>query len=450
MKNKHLHHFLTPALCAGLALSLLFSMYRGWHISTGLGIVLFALQWLVLCMCAYTLVPALLSLFIKNEHQNKPDNFTLSQAQNHAFVLLIPAHNEAAVIAQTLESIRALDYPDTLFNTVLIADNCTDQTTQIAKNFTGVQVFERTTHLPSDKTQALHYAAQIFEKHGFGSSSFVVVLDADGSLEPDFLRQLSLKISSEPNIRVLQTNRRVLNLHDSDITLLDAASEALRQRVNSQLREAWGLENYLYGLGGVFEMHIFTRLTTMQQLVYADDKAWKAHLTTLQIPVHHATHALLNYCTNCKPAAFQRQRLRWISGHYDMIYTFFIPVLRKGIQTLNLSALDFAGSILTFPRSFLLLFLAIFTVVAYSNPDLSLVLWPFWLLIIAAFPVYAAYGLYLVKVRPMQYLLVIRGLSLIFGIIKSNLQRLLSGGEKSWDIQREPQTEQMEKKTVSS
>lgn len=47
--------------------------------------------------------------------------------------LVIPAHNEGAVIAAKVAGARALDYPDDLLRIVVAADGCTDDTVQAAE-----------------------------------------------------------------------------------------------------------------------------------------------------------------------------------------------------------------------------------------------------------------------------------------------------------------------------
>ena len=43
----------------------------------------------------------------------------------------MPAHNEEAVIAKTVESLIAQNYDNALYDIVVIADNCTDKTVDI-------------------------------------------------------------------------------------------------------------------------------------------------------------------------------------------------------------------------------------------------------------------------------------------------------------------------------
>lgn len=60
------------------------------------------------------------------------------------FAVIVAAHNEAAVIGQLVDNLRRLDYPKELYDIFVIADNCTDNTAQIAQEC-GAIVHERFT-----------------------------------------------------------------------------------------------------------------------------------------------------------------------------------------------------------------------------------------------------------------------------------------------------------------
>jgi len=58
------------------------------------------------------------------------------------FAVLIPAHDEAAVIAATVEHLRHLAYPPSLYHIHVVADHCHDQTATLARS-AGATVHER-------------------------------------------------------------------------------------------------------------------------------------------------------------------------------------------------------------------------------------------------------------------------------------------------------------------
>jgi biofilm PGA synthesis N-glycosyltransferase PgaC len=98
--------------------------------------------------------------------------------------VLIPAHNEAAAIAETLESLKGQTRrPDRV---VVVADNCTDATEHIALAW-GAEVLP--TRGNSDKKAgALNFALGALLPDA-GPEDMILIQDADSQLSPDFIEK---------------------------------------------------------------------------------------------------------------------------------------------------------------------------------------------------------------------------------------------------------------------
>lgn len=97
-------------------------------------------------------------------------------------VAFIPAHNEAATIANAIRSLRSQTVrPDHI---IVVADNCTDHTAVIAEE-NGALVFS--TWLNKDKKGGALNQALRWWLPMLGDDSFVLVMDADGELDPGFV-----------------------------------------------------------------------------------------------------------------------------------------------------------------------------------------------------------------------------------------------------------------------
>src|SRR5262249_49161103 len=55
----------------------------------------------------------------------------------HRLIVLIPAHDEAAIIGSTIESMLGQDYPAERFEVHVVADNCTDATADVVRRHGG-------------------------------------------------------------------------------------------------------------------------------------------------------------------------------------------------------------------------------------------------------------------------------------------------------------------------
>ena len=92
-----------------------------WLVAIVVGINLLLLPYLGLI-----LLTALAALYSRRISR-KPD------APRTRFLVVIPAHDEESGIAATVRSCLSLGYPEGLFEVLVIADNCSDDTASIAR-----------------------------------------------------------------------------------------------------------------------------------------------------------------------------------------------------------------------------------------------------------------------------------------------------------------------------
>lgn len=114
------------------------------------------------------------------------------------FTVLIPAHNEEAGVGRTIESARELNYPSNLFEIVVLADNCDDQTVDVARR-AGVNVVERQDPRKRGKGYALDW---FISGRAWGGDDALVCLDADSVVDAGYLRALDAAI--QDGARALQ------------------------------------------------------------------------------------------------------------------------------------------------------------------------------------------------------------------------------------------------------
>ncbi|MFC4052996.1 glycosyltransferase family 2 protein [Actinomadura syzygii] len=98
-------------------------------------------------------------------------------------LVLIPAHNEAEQITETIESLRGQERPPD--HIIVIADNCTDATAEIAQRC-GVEIVG--TH--GNRHKKAGALNQVLDRllPAFGPDDAIMVMDADSALDPGFIR----------------------------------------------------------------------------------------------------------------------------------------------------------------------------------------------------------------------------------------------------------------------
>ena len=163
------------------------------------------------------------------------------------FAFVVPAHNEAFGIIETITSLRAVDYPRQSFRVVVVADNCTDDTAAVARS-AGAQVIERTDDVRRSKGFALSDALpQVIDDPWIDA---VVVVDADSVVSPNVLALCAGRIAAGE--QALQIRYGIRNPDDSWRTRLLAVAFACFHDVRSSGRETLGLSCGLRGNGMVF------------------------------------------------------------------------------------------------------------------------------------------------------------------------------------------------------
>lgn len=103
-------------------------------------------------------------------------------------LLVIPAHDEEAMISTTVRSCLAARYPRDRFTVHVIADNCNDLTADRARE-AGAIVYERSHPTLRSKGHALEEFFTIVAdaKPATGSYDAAVLVDADTEVDPDAL-----------------------------------------------------------------------------------------------------------------------------------------------------------------------------------------------------------------------------------------------------------------------
>ena len=71
-------------------------------------------------------------------------------------LIVIPAHDEEPVVSKAVQSCLDVDYPRALFDVLVIADNCSDRTADLAR-VAGARVMERFDEAEKSKGHAIDY-----------------------------------------------------------------------------------------------------------------------------------------------------------------------------------------------------------------------------------------------------------------------------------------------------
>lgn len=110
-------------------------------------------------------------------------------------VALVPAHNEGPVLRRTIVALQEQQRPPS--RVIVITDNCTDNTEAVAR-FAGAEVWP-TYKNQAKKAGALNQALQGVLPE-LTAADYVLIVDADSVLDPQFTRVATETLIAEPEL----------------------------------------------------------------------------------------------------------------------------------------------------------------------------------------------------------------------------------------------------------
>ena len=229
----------------------------------------------------------------------------------HKYGILIAARNEKYVIGNLIDSIKKQDYPSDLYTIFVVADNCTDNTAQIARE-KGAIVYERFDNDHRTKGYALEFLVDNIKKdYRIESFEGYFIFDADNLLKSDYLKKMNNAF--DEGCKIITSYRNTKNFDENWVASTYALHWLRSIRTNHRARSILRLATNIQGTGFLFSNEIikdgwhYTSLT--------EDRALTADAVAqgYQITYQDEAEFYDEQPTNLKIAL--RQRLRWSKGH---------------------------------------------------------------------------------------------------------------------------------------
>ncbi len=261
-------------------------------------------------------------------------------------VALVPAHNEAEQIGETIRSLCSQTLPPD--EILVIADNCTDSTVAIAQGFAGVRVME-TVDNEHKKAGGLNQALdRLRAERKLAAIDAVLVMDADSALDAGFLEAAVRRLAQgdvagvggtflgKPGgglVGMFQRNeyaryaRDVGRLH-GNVLVLTGTATVFRAGVFDHVRWARS-EGILPGTPDrVYDVHVLT-----------EDNELTLALLHLGYQIVSPLECRLSTDIMTSWGELARQRLRWKRGALENLVAYgWTPITRQywGRQALSL------------------------------------------------------------------------------------------------------------------
>lgn len=228
----------------------------------------------------------------------------------HKYGIVIAARNEKYVIGNLLDSINKQDYPTSLLTTFVVADNCTDNTAEIARKH-GAVVYERFDDAHRTKGYALEFLFErIEEDYGVDSFEGFFVFDADNLLKTNYISKMNDAFDSGE--KIITSYRNTKNIDENWIAANYALHWIRSIRTNHRARSVLHLATNIQGTGFLFASEIVSNGWHYTSLT--EDRALTADAVAHGYEITYQDEAEFfdEQPVNLKIAL--RQRLRWAKG----------------------------------------------------------------------------------------------------------------------------------------
>ena len=264
----------------------------------------------------YQAVCIVISLFAK------PIKFP-EAPMNKRYAVLISARNEANVIGNLIDCLHSQTYPSELIDIWLVADNCTDNTAEVARNM-GCHVIERFNKEQVGKGYALTYLLDQMNESGASDPyDAFFVFDADNKLDKHYIEEMNKGFQA--GFKILTSYRNSVNLSDNWVSSGSALWFIRESRFVSASRMWLGNSCHVGGTGFMFSQEIMRR-----------NNGWKFHLLTedLEFTMDSVLHGdRIGYCPHPVRRAAGHLRAKLASTPaLEQGLPAGVPLLRTGVD----------------------------------------------------------------------------------------------------------------------
>ncbi len=292
--------------------------------------------------------------------------------RQHRYAILIAARNEESVIGQLIESILAQDYPRELVSIFVVADQCTDRTSEIARRY-GAVCYERNDTEHRTKGYALEYLVNCISRD-FGVDAYegYFVFDADNLLKSDYISRMNEAFDAGE--KIITSYRNTKNFCDNCISASYAIHWMRTIRTEHRARSVLRLATRIQGTGFLMAAELLKNGWHYTSLT--EDRAFSADAVVSGYRISYQDAAVFYDEQPVSLRIAMRQRIRWAKGHLQALREsggkLFAGIFRyigrsRGIRCWDMFSIIFPRGLFTIFFRWSSFLLSLLTLIAASD-----------------------------------------------------------------------------------
>ena len=267
--------------------------------------------------------------FVRKQKQTAPSE---TEYKNR-FAVIIAARNEAGVIGNLIDSIKAQNYDKDRVTVYTAVNNCTDNTEFVAKMH-GSEIIS----CPNTVRSKGDVLKRVFAEYGTHEDiDAFVIFDADNIVHPDYLKHINHAINE--GALVMQCKRDTKNLSDNWISAGYSLFYYIQNFFFNRARDRVGLSGSINGTGFAVTRKALS-ITGFDTHTMTEDIEYTAICALHNVRIKYVEEAVTY---DEQPTGFGdsvRQRKRWSKGNLQCFLRYLGRLFAAFFKTGNISCLD--------------------------------------------------------------------------------------------------------------
>lgn len=262
-------------------------------------------------------------------------------SKNHKYAYLIACRNEESVVGFLIDSIYKQDYPKELMQVIVVADNCSDNTADVALKH-GAIVYERFDEVNKGKSYALDFLfKKIKEDRQFDDIEAFFVFDADNLLTKNYTKEMNKLYDA--GVLVATSLRDSKNYNASWLAAGQSMSFYREHLLIHHSRSRLNIGTYINGTGFYVDRSIIDKFNGWPFNTMIEDIEFSINCALQDIKIEYCEDAVFYDEQPVTLKASCKQRLRWCKGVLQCYNKYVGKATKKMIKKPTLTML---GSIL--------------------------------------------------------------------------------------------------------
>ena len=278
---------------------------------------------------AYTILFNIAERHQRRKNKKNPPKF--DESYRPFVTIMIPAHNEQAVIAETVKNISSIDYD--YYEIIVIDDRSEDKTAEVLLELEKQN--SRVKALIRDKDAFPGKSAVLNDAFEIAKGDVICVFDADASVEPDFLKKIIPNLAPK-EVGAVQARKVISNREHNFLTrcqdneyVLDSYFQFGRDSIKGAVE--------LRGNGELIKREAIEDVDGWNNYTIVDDLdlSTRLHLKGWDIRFCRDVCVYEEGVKDFFPLI--RQRRRWVEGSIRRYLDYFIDVLFSKDMSIRVS-----------------------------------------------------------------------------------------------------------------